>query len=39
LTDDHNRAGQALERARELFQQVGADRDLETVAGALAHLD
>jgi uncharacterized protein HemY len=37
--DNRNRARHALERARELFQQIGADRDLETVAGALAHLD
>ena len=37
--EGRDRATRALERARELFQHVGADRDLEAVASALARLD
>jgi tetratricopeptide (TPR) repeat protein len=36
--DGHAQAVDALRRARGLFQQVGADRDLEAVGGALARL-
>jgi tetratricopeptide (TPR) repeat protein len=37
--EDRDHATRALERARELFQEAGADRDLETVASTLARLD
>jgi len=37
--EDRDQARPALERAAELFRQAGAERDLETVAGALARLD
>ena len=36
--DGHAQAVDALRRARGLFQQVGADRDLEAVGGTLARL-
>jgi hypothetical protein len=36
--DDRDRATRALGRARELFQLISADRDLEAVASALARL-
>jgi tetratricopeptide (TPR) repeat protein len=36
--EDRDHATRALERARELFQQVRADHDLETVASTLARL-
>jgi class 3 adenylate cyclase/tetratricopeptide (TPR) repeat protein/ABC-type phosphate transport system ATPase subunit len=36
--EDREHATRALERARELFQQVSADRDLEAVASTLARL-
>jgi class 3 adenylate cyclase/tetratricopeptide (TPR) repeat protein len=36
--EGHAHAVEALRRARGLFQQVGADRDLEAVGGTLARL-
>ena len=36
---DRDAATRALRRAKELFQEVGAERDVETVASTLARLD